>query len=116
MEIVSLSGDKTEFVGRGGVRYLLVRDGKTKRWFWRQALRVPLMTKSGLKPCCLKMSRAWGRFIDLGTNGKNCATAKQLVIFAQEVSPNQITGKQRTFEIQFCPFCGKRFEFLKIAG
>jgi len=35
------------------------------------------------------------------------------VIFAKEVSPNQLTQKQRTFEIQFCPFCGKRFEVLK---
>ena len=69
--------------------------------------------EAGVKPCCPKMQRAWGRFIALGKNGKNCGAVPQAVIFAKEVSPNQVTQKQRTFEIKYCPFCGTEVEFVK---
>ena len=42
----------------------------------------------------------WGKFVDLGRNGKNCAAVQRLVIFAKAVSSNQITRKGRTPEIQ----------------
>src|SRR5262245_32540774 len=106
-------GNETELEGRKGFRYLMIeRDGK-EIWLSQRTRFLPVMERDGVKPCCAKMRRAWGRFVDLGKDG---GRGRQPVMFAKEVSQNQITQKKRTLEIQFCPFCGKWFQFVGLAA
>ena len=46
-----------------------------------------------------------GKFVEPEKERKELRDGSAMAIFAKEVSPNQ--KKQRAFEIEFCPFCGK---------
>jgi hypothetical protein len=74
-------------------------------------------TRARVKICCKKLQLGFGTFIDgLCSGGEDRKRRRiqtprgQITI---QVSRKQITQKQRTLEIQYCPFCGKRVEFLK---
>lgn len=111
LQISKISGNRTEFESYRGTRYLRVQEADGDRWFSKRDRYVTRVEKAGLKRCCSKLRLVWEKFMDLGKNGKNCRATPQAVIFAKEVSPNQITQKQRTFEIRFCPSCGKHIQF-----
>lgn len=112
-----IEGNEVEFEEWRGTRYLRIEENGEERWFSKSLRKLSFMERAGVKACCPKMRNAWGRFVGLGKNGRNCGAVPQTVIFAKEISPNQITLKQRTLEIRYCPFCGKQLEtFSSITG
>ena len=105
LQLMSVSENVSEFQTRLGYRYRCVTEDGVKQWFsFRTNRRMKRVTRAEVKICCKKLRREFGTFIDRAN-----VPGRPVCIFPKS---SGLTGRLSS-RIHFCPFCGKRFQFLE---
>lgn len=102
LQLVSTHGDVAEFQSPTGKRFLRVSGENGTEWFSKPFERTKA-TRAKVKVCCKKFRYAFGIFIDRRSQ------VPPVCIFAK----SDARTSRHFAEIIFCPFCGKKVEFLE---
>ena len=97
-------GNVTEFEGRNGRRYRRVEsEHGGVRWFSQLTTkqRKSKATQANVKVCCKKFQLAFGSFVDRDRYGA-------VSIFPKDRG----LATQRSSQIDICPWCGKKIQFV----
>ena len=105
LRLTRMSGNVTEFETPLGYRYRCVKENGVKQWFSFHTNQIrKRATRARVKICCKKFERSFGIFVD----GRKGATVG-VSIFPKS---NGLSA-QLSSQIHFCPWCGKKLEFLE---
>ena len=108
LQLTRVSGNVSEFETRLGYRYRCVTEDGIKQWFsFRTNQVMKRATRAQVKICCKKLQREFGIFID--KPGAGPGAARSVCIFPKR---SGLTGRLSS-QISFCPFCGKKLQFLE---
>jgi hypothetical protein len=102
LQLEGVLGNVSEFQSPIGKRYRRVNGENSTEWFSKPVQRTKA-TRAKVKLCCKKFRNAFGIFIDRRSR------VSPVCIF-----PKSDARTSRHFaEVIFCPFCGKKLEFLE---
>ena len=106
LQLTRVSGNVSEFETRLGYRYRCVTEDGIKQWFsFRTNQIMKRATRAQVKICCKKFDRSFGIFVDGHKGGPSVGVS----IFPK----NSGLSAQLSRLINFCPWCGKKIQFLE---
>jgi hypothetical protein len=105
LQLLGVHGDVAEFESPAGQKYRRVRseDG-AEQWFSVAGkYRANRARRAQVRICCKKLLYAFGIFVDRGSR------VSPVCIFPRSSG----LSSRQSAEINFCPWCGKKLEFLQ---
>ena len=105
LRLTRVSGNVSEFENRSGCRYRCVTEGGVTQWFGSPTNKVrKRATRAGIQICCKKLERSFGTFIDRASG-----PGRLVSIFPKRSGLSSVLSSG----INFCPWCGKKIQFLQ---
>ena len=105
LRLTRVSGNLSEFESRTGKRYRRIEENGKKQWFsFRTNQIMKRATRAQVKICCKKFDRSFGIFVDGHKGGPKVGVS----IFPK----NSGLSAQLSRLINFCPWCGKKIQFV----